>query len=250
MLANNAPPARQWTVETTGGSNAGVVFLAELEGVTYERRGEEACLANVSEEGNTLTGRLELASFLTGVIGADEAGSETINDVAAAHYTFDQRALGEEGLTTSTGELWVAAEGGYLVKYLVSSQGGAEYFGEGVEGTLTLDYQVTGVNQPVTITLPNDCPLGMVNAPLLPDAANVVAVPGLLAYETATDLAAVTAFYQEQLPGLGWVPDGEPAVVETAAVLLYRQDDRQITVQLSAEGGVTSVTSALTRLSE
>lgn len=251
MLAANAPPARQWTIETAGDAlNPGVVFLAELEGAAFERRGEEACTAAAIQKGSSLTDRLELASFLTGVIGADEAGTETINAVAAAHYTFDQRALGEDGLTESTGELWVAADGGYLVKYRLSSQGGADYFGEGIEGTLTLEYDLTAVNQPMTISLPDDCPPGLVTAPLLPDAANIVNVPGLLAYDTATDLAAATAFYQEQLPSLGWAADGEPAIAGTVTVLIFTRDEQRLTVRLSAEGGRTTVNVGAARLQE
>jgi hypothetical protein len=251
LLASNDPPARQWTIETAGDpATPGTQFLAELEGTTYDRRGKAACTAAAIEAGSSLTERLELASLLTGVIGADEAGAETINEVAAVHYTFDQRALAEDGLTESTGELWVAVEGGYLVKYVLTSAGGADYFGEGVEGTLTLDYALTGINQPVTIGVPADCPPGMVEAPLLPDASNVVRAPGLLAYDTAADLAAATAFYQEQLPGLGWAADGEPASTDAATVLSFTQGDRQMTVRLSAEAGLTTVTLVAARLGE
>jgi hypothetical protein len=251
MQASNDPPARQWTIETTGAAaNPGVELLAEMEGAAYERRGEEACTASAVQEGSSLTDRLELASVLTGVIGADEAESETVNEVAAAHYTFDQRALGEDGLTESTGELWIAAEGGYLVKYLLTSTGNADYFGEGLEGTLTLDYELTGINQPVTIQLPEDCPPGMVTAPLLPDASNVVSTPGTLAYDTATGLDAAAAFYQEQLPGLGWTPDGEPSIAEAAKILIYTQGEQRMTVILSAEADQTTVNIVIGRLPE
>jgi hypothetical protein len=251
LLASNDPPARQWTIETAGDSaSPGTQFLAELEGTAYERRGEAACTAAAIEAGSSLTDRLELASLLTGVIGADEAGAETINEVAAVHYTFDQRALGEDGLTESTGELWVAAQGGYLVAYRLTSAGGADYFGEGVEGTLTLDYALTGINQPVTIGVPADCPPGMLDVPLLPDASNIVRVPGLLAYDTAADLAAATAFYQAQLPGLGWAADGEPVVTDAATVLSFTQGERQMTVHLSADAGLTTVSLVVAFLPE
>ena len=242
MLATNDPPARQWTVEITGNpADSGTLFLAEMQGTAYERRGEAACTASAVPESNALTERLELASLLTGVIGADEAGTATINDVAAAHYTFDQRALGEDGLTVSTGELWIASEGHYLVRYLLSSTGSAEYFGQGIEGTLTWDYAVTAINQPTTILVPEDCPPGMVNAPLLPDASNIAAVPGLLAYDTGIEVADAAAFYQAQLPGLGWTPDGEPALAASASILVYRQGEQQMTVTLRAEAGRTTV---------
>jgi len=37
-------------------------------------------------------------------------------------------------------------------------KGGAEAFGEGTAGTFTNNYDLTEVNQPVTIELPEECP--------------------------------------------------------------------------------------------
>jgi hypothetical protein len=251
MLAASQPPARQWTIESTGDpSTPDPVFMAELEGAAFERRGEGACTASAIQEGHSLADRLEPASFLTGVIGAEEVGSETVNNVTATHYTFDQRALGEAGLTESSGELWVATEGGYIAKYLLSTKGNADYFGERIEGTLTLDYELTDINQPVTIVQSEDCPPGMVNAPLLPDASDVVQVPGLLAYTTATNLADATSFYEEQIPGPGWEPDGQPGVDETTTILNYKQGERRMTVVLTVEGDKTTVNIVVGRSQE
>jgi hypothetical protein len=86
MLATKDPAAHQLILEKTGADS---VFMAEVNGTVYERRGENACTATVLEEGDSLTGRFEPARFLSGVIGAQEAGSETVNDVAGNHYTFD-----------------------------------------------------------------------------------------------------------------------------------------------------------------
>ncbi len=47
-------------------------------------------------------------------------------------------AFGQFCLAQSTGEMWVASDGGYIVKYLVTTKGDANYFGEGIDGTLRL----------------------------------------------------------------------------------------------------------------
>lgn len=242
MLATNSPPARQWTIERSGNASSPTsVFMAEMGGLDYERRGEEACLANVIQEGNALQDRLEPASFLSAVIGAEEAGTDRVNDIASNRYTFDQRALGEDGLTEANGEVWVASEGGYIVRYLLTTKAGADYFGEGIEGTMTLSYELTGPNQPVTIQLPDDCPPGLVDAPLLPDAANVEKTPGALTYDTSTSVAEVAAFYQEQIPSLGWTLEGEPTIAESVAFLIYKKDGQNLSVILTASDNVTTV---------
>jgi len=189
--------------------------------------------------------------LLASVIGADAAGSQAINGVAADHYTFDERALGELGLAESAGELWLAADEGYVIRYLLTTVGTADYFGDGLEGTLTWDYELTEANEPVSLDLPGDCPPGMVNAPLLPDASNVVSVPGLLAYQTGASPNEAAAFYQEQIPELGWEIAVEPAVEPAGAVLVVRLDfaqgDQTMTVVIAPGDSLTDVQIVLGR---
>lgn len=242
MLSTKEPATRQLTIEKTGNlSDLKPVFMAEDNGAAYERRGEDACKATVIEEGNSLTERLEPAGFLNGVIGADEAGAETVNDVAANHYTFDERAFGQSDLAQSTGEMWVASEAGYIVKYVLTTKGNADYFDERLEGTLTWDYELTDVNQPVTFALPDDCPAGMVDAPLLPDASNVLNMPSVLAYDTASSPADAAAFYQEQIPNLGWMLVGEPTIAETMALMEFMQGDQTMAIIIVSGDNETTV---------
>lgn len=231
MLATQDPAARQLTIETVGEtSNPGAVFMAEMDGMDYEKLGEEVCSSTPIEQGNSLSDRLQPAAFLNFVVGADEAGSDTVNDVAANHYAFDELALGQQDVTESTGELWVATEGGYVVKYLLSSEGKSDFFGEGIEGTINFDYELTDVNQPVEIKLPTDCPPGLVDAPPLPDAKNVVNAGGVLTFTTATGLSDAVAFYQKQLPDLGWIAQGDPSISDTGALLFYTRAGKKMTV--------------------
>jgi hypothetical protein len=242
MLNAKKPAARQLSIEQAGDlPDLDPVFIAEVDGAAYEQRGKNACAATVSKPGNSLAERLEPAGFLTGVIGAGEAGSETVNGAAANHYTFDERAFGQLGLAKSTGELWVASDGGYIVRYKVATKGTAVYFGAGIEGTLTWDYELTGVNQPVAIELPKDCPAGMVDAPMLPDATDVLRVPGLLSYSTLTSLANAAAFYQKQIPLLGWKPLGNPTITDTIVLLDYTQGTKTMSVIITAAQGGTTV---------
>ncbi len=251
MLVSTDPPARQLDVVKTGDIEGTYpVFLAEVDGAAYERLEENACTATVMDRENSLGERLELAGFLTGVHGAEQAGSETLNDVAVDHYTFDERALGQLDVAQSTGEVWVASEGGYIVKYVLTTKGNADYFGEGIEGTLTWDYELNDVNQPATIELPADCPAGMVDAPLLPDASHILNMPSVLSFDTSTSLTEAAAYYQEQIPKLGWEPISEAVFSETAGMLNYQQGGQNMTVTITADAGVTTVNILLERNQE
>jgi hypothetical protein len=146
-------------------------------------------------------------------------------------------------MAKSTGEIWVASDGGFVAKYVLTTEGNSDYFGEEMEGTLTWNYELTDVNKPVTITLPDDCPAGMVDAPLLPDATNVLNMPSLLAYDTASSPTEAAAFYQEQLPTLGWTLTGEPATTDTKAFMSLVQGDQAMTVIIisGAEGTTVQI---------
>lgn len=247
MLADNERSARQLTIEMAGDA-PDQVFMAELNGAHYERQGDESCIASVIAEESSLALWWEPASFLSAVIGADEAGSETVNGVPAEHYTFDQRALGLADFTSSTGEVWVASDGGYVVKYVLVTEAGADYFGEGSEGALSWVYDLTDANLPAAIELPVDCPAGMIDAPLLPDAAIVLNVPGLLSYTTPASLEDAAAFYEVELPALGWQPVASPGIAETSVMLDFAQGDQQLSVIITAAGALTTIRLVLRRV--
>jgi len=75
---------------------------------------------------------------------------ETVNGVLADRYRLEPPpiyAYYDEG--SLSGELWVAREGGYLVKYEVTGRRGDE--------TTTWSYDLTDVNGPVEVQLPAAC---------------------------------------------------------------------------------------------
>jgi hypothetical protein len=269
--ASAEPSGRQLMIETSGDGSEPPVLMLELNGVAYEESGEEGCVADLIDPDNSALGELEPAAQLPSLFGAEEAGTETVNGVQGVHYTFDERALTEAGLSKSTGELWLASEGGYVLRYRQTTTADEDYFGEGTQGTMSWDYVLTGINQPVTIELPADCPLGLVDAPMMPDAANVESLPALLDYETASSVQDVAAFYMQELPELGWtapssgefeLPEGisaeeyqqaleymqgmgfgqpTPTPDPNESYLIFEQSGRQLSVSLTRAGPVTQV---------
>lgn len=167
--------------------------------------------------------------------------------MAAKHYTFNELALGQQNRTQSKGEVWVASDGGHVVKYLLTIKGNADYFGTGLDGTQTWDYELTNVGEPVSIQLPRDCPGGKVDAPQLPGASNAVDTPGALTYDTSTSLADAAAFYQKQAPALGWKLQGQAQVTDTQAFMDFQRGGQDMIVVVSADVGVTTVDITLVR---
>lgn len=248
MLATTHPLARQLTITRNGtGTSAGdakgpaTSLRAEVGGATYEQIGTGPCTADAVAADHTLAQRFEPAAALIAVVGADPVGSEAVNGSLANHYSFDERALAQFGRATSSGEVWVASTGGYIVKYIVTTRAGADYFGDGIVGAVTWDYELTTVGQPLTIAVPAGCPPGFVDAPRPADATEVVDLPGTCTYTTAASPADVASFYATQLGVLGWTPTDDASLDATDARATYTQAGATLTVTATVVGATTAV---------
>ena len=177
----------------------------------------------------------ELATQLSAVIGAVAAGSDVVNGVEANRSTFEEAALGLGATADVEGALWVAAaSGGYVVRWALTATGDGEFFGSGVSGTWTSTYDLTDANAVAAIDVPADCPPGVVDAPAIDGATNVVGAPGVLTYEAPSNLTDVVAFYQGRASGLGWTESHEAQITETVIVLEYDAAAGSVTVFASA----------------
>ena len=212
------PSVRQIDEEQTGAAPH-TLFRADVGGFRYERVDQGPCetavIADVAAPGN-LTGDgavdLEPAALLSGFLGAEEVAVETIDGIATTHYTFDERALGSVDSTVSVGDVWVADNGGFVVRYRLTTEGASAWLGQGVQGVATFDYTLSAVGNAVTVVVPEDCPIGPVEAALPPDAHDVEIQPGRVTYLTASAPADVVAFHQADLASAGWLPDGSVLV--------------------------------------
>jgi hypothetical protein len=128
-----------------------------------------------------------------------------------------------------------------LVRYTLVTRGGADYFGEGVEGTLTWDYNLEAVNQPLVIAVPGDCPAGILDVPLLPDAADLLQLPGFTSYTTPAGLEDTMTFYQEQVSASGGQPANPPTISEDTALFGFTLHDQPLLLIVSTSSGSTRV---------
>ena len=89
-------------------------------------------------------------------------GTETVAGVSAEHYTFTIEGLGAGTgvqVDQNSGELWVAVDGGYMLKYVVNASmtSGPAGSAESEVNTITMTLQLTSVNQPVNVAMPAAC---------------------------------------------------------------------------------------------
>ena len=118
-----------------------------------------------------LTTSLSTDGFLA-MIGSDGVfpgklvGDATLNGVAVQQYTLDLAALKASALKRgqvdwpelSRGDLWLAKDGGYIVRLSVAGKGKlANLAGNAFEGNFDVILDTVSINQAVTINLPSSC---------------------------------------------------------------------------------------------
>jgi hypothetical protein len=194
-------------------------WAAERDDAAYRRLANGACIASLP--GASLALPREPAAELSGLIGGEAAGEETVNGIASDVFTIDGGALGLSGDTHATGRVWIARAGGYVVRYEVTTDGGAAYFGEGISGTLTTRYELTDVNATVSIDLPADCPPGLIDAPMPTDARVIESLPGFLRFTTAMSVDKAAALYRDTSLAFAWRANRTAAISKTFAALSF-----------------------------
>ena len=225
------PASALLTIERTGDLDAADPDLvAEAAGSTFQRDAGGSCASSDLDPEASVLDALEPAAQLAGVVGGESIGGKDIDGAPASGYRFDQRAVGQDGAATTTGEVWMAVDGGYVIAYTMSATAGAELFGDGVEGTMSWEYSLTDVNASVTVDIPPECGAALLNAPLPADATNVVRFDTGLRFDTSSSPADVVAFYQQQSTAVGWVAEGEPSSDDKRGTVEFTAGDALITV--------------------
>ncbi|HEY7628920.1 MAG TPA: hypothetical protein VH761_17750 [Ilumatobacteraceae bacterium] len=218
------------TIENAGDMPAAEpAYLAELNGIVFRRDAAGACTAEIGDPDASLLDVFEPAAELAGVIGAEPAGTKTIGSVDALGYTFDERAVGQTDLGHTTGEVWVAADTGLVLSYSMTSQGGADLFGDGVDGSISWAYELTDVNAAAAPDLADECRSGLLGTPTPDGATGVVNTSDLLSFETALTVADALAFYEQAAFDLGWTAIGAQNA-ETEGTAEYQAGDKVVSI--------------------
>jgi hypothetical protein len=170
------------------------------------------------------------------------AADESVNGVSTRHYRqTNVEGAAMAGFTTYEVNIWIANDGGYVVRQTLVAEGDLVTTGVG-EGSMEWEYNLLDVNGPVTIAPPENCeaPVG-VDFPKMADAAEVASFGTTLTYTTAAPIADVVAFYNDQLPALGWTAGTASTDVPGMATLEFTRGDEKVTFLITESEGKTSV---------
>ncbi len=212
------PPAQFTSAETTGADGKPVKLLFGYIGaVAYQQAAaDQPCTAATKSAG---VSEWNPGAALRPVTQGKLIGAETVNGVPSQHYALDASSMGKGWTAETSGDLYLAEPGGYVVKYVLRVKAGETYFGKGSQGEETVAFEVLSASEAAEIALPPGCPQ-LANIPSMADASDVTRTPWGTSYLTASTVAQVLAYYRTQMQTAGWElrSSSEDAVAAAAAL--------------------------------
>lgn len=179
---------------------------------------------------------LEPASLLLPITSGVRVGSETVNKIPAIHYTFDEGGLQLSDPKPSVqGEVWIAEQGGYVVKYSMKAAAPSKLTGKGYEVERGFEYELSEVDSIESIDLPEVCRRVPVDIPAMPDAVDVSLGNGSLSFTTPSSGSDVIDFYLEELKTLGWTTNQKiPSALKFPYAVTFVKENQELTLNLDA----------------
>lgn len=213
--------------ETNEGADSAVdgYYMATIGNLVYlqELQGDSCDAAELEDPTAPL---FEPASMLPAFRGGVEAGAETLIGGLAKIYTFDAAALNAGSEATASGKVWIADPGGWVMKFELTLEAGADIFGEGMSGTQVWEYSLNDVNL-AFVELASACPILLSGLPEPEDAGDLERLPGMLSFTTAQTADALGTFYTSQLTAMGWSSHGELIEASGTAHWLFSRMERE-----------------------
>jgi hypothetical protein len=213
--------------------------------LTKDASGKGQCISfSSSDQANQLQKGLFNPSSLGGVKDAKFVGAETVNSVKTRHYKYDEKAVSMFAAGKASGDIWVAVDGGFVVKETMAWSGVGGLFGAGstAKGDGKWLWEITDVNANITIKAPENCGGAASDFPVMKDATDKSTFGDMVTYKTPSKVADVVKFYQTQMPVAGWKAEGDAAITEQFAQMQFAKDGKTVQIMISVESGKTSVT--------
>jgi hypothetical protein len=153
------------------------------------------------------------------------AGQETV------HYSLQQsNLLTWEEISL---DLWISIDDGATLRYDLTAIGPDPLFGGG-EGQLVGQFSVVEIGEQ-SITSINGCEIDF---PLPDDHAQLIKLPGLVAFDSSMTPEELARWYQEALDEAGWSPSVDPQTSGSSIQLSYQQGEEQVQIKMvTADSG-------------
>jgi uncharacterized protein YceK len=159
---------------------------------------------------------------------------ENVNGVATDHYAANDKDFGMGLYTSAKGDIWVAQNGGWVVKYTGEASGKSAFFGAGgSDGKISWEYSISDANKVDKIVVPPECEASK-PADDIPIPDNVTEkgnLGSMITFKSPDDVAKLTDFYQTKLTAQGW-KEGEGGM---EGIMSFTKGNRTLNIMMSKE---------------
>ena len=215
-----------------------------------EKEGKPACFVMSSADNKLNQEVIYKPSDLLGNLSNAKLVSkgEDTNGVKADHYTASQ-SEGGGGifgvLLIEKGDVWLAQDGGYVVKYVGAGSGkGNTVASAGMkEATYTWTYDVTDVNALKDFVLPPECVAARPanDLPVLPGATDQGQVGPMTNYKVKGTVKEVADKITKALTDSGWAAAEGSGQADDSAFMNFTKGKRKLAVIVGKDGEDVSV---------
>jgi hypothetical protein len=212
--------------------------------VAFDPQGKQTCSYQWSPMQRTIPGKVFSPSMLGKLSGATYAGTEVVNGIPSNHYKYDEKAADRTDLGKMSGDIWIAAGAGYVVKDTVSWEGGPVPFGasdassESGKGSWT--WELTDPNGAIAVPPMPGCD-SATNALPVPSGSYQRTITGDVMDYLIYHPEKVLAFYQQEMPNAGWKQSGDPVTKDQVATVEFTKDGQKASVTITTTGLISEV---------
>ncbi len=227
----------------TGGGSPGTMEFYQLDKNTYlitttANQTTPTCMSFSSEEASLDKNSMDPGAMMKDIIpGALIARSVLLNGVKTDHYKVENVGLGFGELTSESGEVWIAQDGGYAVHFEGQAEGTFD-LSTSIKGQMTWTYDVKDVNQTFTIELPEICAnqqSALGDLPIPDNATKINSLGQIVTFGSPDKPDVVAKYLRDNLPGKGWKITEDTAMGDALFMLTVEKDGKVLSIMIAAD---------------
>lgn len=244
------PPASHIIMSVSGTEEeSGSVEMTRLDNTNYMLFSESECISTPADGSiDDIMGDVTAESFLSDLEEADYIGTANINGINTYQYDFTEAYfIGTTGLEEATGTIYIAQDGGYLVRATLDATGFIDIYDQGNAnaGSITFSFDLLDVDSPMNITVPASCENAEGDYPVYEGGYDVSNFGGSVFYSVEAPIEDVATFYDQALTAEGWTKLADESFsFEGSQSHTYTQDETRLTLLLTQDSS-TNVLSVL-----
>lgn len=247
------------TKTQSGGIEKGYIQFYQLGDTTYyldRNAGQPALNCQMASSGDQSS-----IPEIPGYLSADQLFQEVergqlleskvkVNGVYGDHYSVTSMQINGSPVNVDA-HIWLAAPGGYVLKFQGNAEGefNSVISGNTVTGKMNWTYEMDRINQLTEIVLPPECAevnrMSETTLPIPENATDVNTVGPVTTFRSPDNPLAISSFYKEKLPALGYVQE-EVSEFESMAILVFSKNLISFSIVISPEpegGSMVLITS-------